>query len=59
MVVRKRGPREVVEFDACGNTMNAMSFELSDLLPDFVRRDEGGVVRLAELQSQGYMYLRP
>ena len=50
---------EGVEFDACGNTMNALSFELSDLLPDFVRRDEGGVVRLAELQSQGYMYLRP
>ena len=48
-----------VEFNACGNTMNAMKFELSDLLPDFVRRDEGGVVRLAELQSKGYMYLRP
>ena len=50
---------EGVEFDACGNTMNAMSFQLTDLLPDFVRRDEGGVVRIAELQSKGYLYLRP
>ena len=50
---------EGVEFNACGNTMNAMKSQLSDLLPDFVRRDEGGVVRIAELQSKGYMYLRP
>ena len=50
---------EGVAFNACGNTMNAMNFELSDLLPDFVQRDEGGVVRIAELQSKGYMYLKP
>jgi len=50
---------EGVEFNACGNTMNAMNSQLTDLLPDFVRRDEGGVVRIAELQSNGYMYLRP
>ena len=50
---------EGVEFNACGNTMNAMNSQLTDLLPDFVRRDEGGVVRIAELQSKGYMYLRP
>ena len=50
---------EGVAFNACGNTMNAMRFALSDLLPDFVRRDEGGVVRLAELQSKGYVYIRP
>lgn len=50
---------EGVEFDACGNTMNAMNSQLTDLLPDFVRRDEGGVVRIVELQSKGYMYLRP
>ena len=48
-----------VEFNACGNTMNALQFQLSDLLPDFVRRDAGGVLRLAELQSKGYLYIRP
>ena len=48
-----------VAFNACGNTMRAMSFQLTDLLPGFTRRDEGGVVRIAELQSKGYLYLRP
>jgi len=48
-----------VTFEACGNTMNAQAVQLSDLLPNFLRRDEGGVVRLAELQSIGYMYIRP
>ena len=50
---------EGVEFDACGNTMNILNFKTSDLLPNLVRRDEGGVVRVAELQSKGYVYLRP
>ena len=44
---------------ACGNTMQAQKLELSDLLPGFVRVDEGGVVRLARLQAEGYAYLRP
>lgn len=44
---------------ACGNTMKAQKVTLKDLLPGFVKADEGGVVRLAELQSQGYIYLRP
>lgn len=48
-----------VQLNACGNTMRAMSLELSDLLPGFVRFDQGGVVRLTELQMQGYSYLRP
>jgi len=48
-----------VTFEACGNTMNAQAVQLSDLLPNFLRRDEGGVVRIAELQSRGYMYIRP
>lgn len=50
---------EGVRFEACGNTMNAQAVGLDDLLPDFVRRDEGGVVRIAQLQSQGYLYIRP
>ena len=32
---------------------------LKDLLPGFTVAERGGVVRLAELQSQGYVYLRP
>jgi hypothetical protein len=44
---------------ACGNTMKAQEITLKDLLPGFVAADEGGVVRIAELQSQGYVYLRP
>ena len=44
---------------ACGNTMTAQKIELADLLPGFVRVDEGGVVRLAKLQAEGYAYLRP
>lgn len=48
-----------VGLNACGNTMRAQTVELKDLLPGFVKVDQGGVVRLAELQSQGYVYLRP
>ena len=44
---------------ACGNTMKAQQIEIADLLPGFVRVDEGGVVRLARLQAEGYAYLRP
>jgi intracellular sulfur oxidation DsrE/DsrF family protein len=39
--------------------MKAQNITLTDLLPGFVSADKGGVVRLAELQSQGYLYLRP
>ena len=45
--------------DACINTMHAQNVTLKDLLPGFGVADKGGVVRLAELQSQGYIYLRP
>jgi intracellular sulfur oxidation DsrE/DsrF family protein len=48
-----------VELAACGNTMKAQNITLTDLLPGFVSAEKGGVVRLAELQSQGYLYLRP
>ena len=44
---------------ACGNTLKAQKMDVSDLLPGFVRADEGGVVRLAQLQADGYAYLRP
>ena len=48
-----------IELAACGNTMKSQNISLKDLLPGFVSADRGGVVRLAELQSQGYLYLRP
>ena len=48
-----------VELAACGNTMKSQNVTLKDLLPGFVSADKGGVVRIAELQSQGYLYLRP
>ena len=48
-----------VEFDACGNTMRAQSVSIKDLLPDFIQVSQGGVVRIAELQAQGYIYIRP
>ena len=44
---------------ACGNTMKGQKVTLGDLLPGFVDLEQGGVVRIAELQSQGYVYLRP
>ena len=48
-----------LELAACGNTMKSQKVELRDLLPGFVSAEQGGVVRIAELQSQGYLYLRP
>jgi uncharacterized protein len=47
------------EFYACIHTMDAMKLTLADLLPGFGLADKGGVVKLAELQGQGYAYLRP
>ncbi|HLG81201.1 MAG TPA: DsrE family protein [Bradyrhizobium sp.] len=48
-----------LELAACSNTMRAQNVTLGDLLPGFVAAEKGGVVRIAELQSQGYAYLRP
>ena len=45
--------------EACGNTMKSQNVTLKDLLPGFVAVEQGGVVRLAELQAQGYVYLKP
>lgn len=45
--------------DACINTMHAQNVTLKDLVPGFGIAEKGGVVRLAELQAQGYIYLRP
>jgi intracellular sulfur oxidation DsrE/DsrF family protein len=48
-----------LEPQACANTMQGMDISLADLLAGFHAADKGGVVKLAELQSQGYAYLRP
>ncbi len=48
-----------VEFDACGNTLNSSKLPVTALADGFVRVDQGGVVRIAELQKQGYIYIRP
>ena len=48
-----------IEMAACGNTMKSQNVTVKELLPGFVAADQGGVVRIAELQSQGYLYLRP
>ncbi len=51
--------KEGVQFNACGNTMRAQAVETDELIPGFVRVDQGGVVRIAELQQQGYLHIRP
>lgn len=48
-----------VSLAACGNTLKAQKLDVSELLPGFVRVDEGGVVKLARLQAEGYAYIRP
>ena len=48
-----------LELAVCGNTVKSQNITLKDLLPGFIVAERGGVVRIAELQSQGYLYLRP
>src|SRR5690349_23528759 len=43
-----------MEMAACGNTMKSQHVTVTELLPGFVAAGKGGVVRIAELQSQGY-----
>lgn len=44
---------------ACGNTLHGLSLEESQLMAGFSVASEGGVVRIADLQAEGYLYLRP
>src|SRR5689334_355974 len=48
-----------VRLAACGHTMRGQNVTLKELLPGFSVADRGGVVLIAELQAQGYAYLRP
>lgn len=45
--------------EACAHTLEALAIDASGLLPGFAVAVRGGVVRLAELQTAGYAYLRP
>ena len=60
-VTRRLGElsKTVLALYACGNTMKSQNITLKDLPPGFVVAEEGGVVRIAELQAAGYVYLRP
>jgi len=48
-----------VRFGACGNTMKAFNLTLGDLPRGAIPLPQGGVVRVMELQEQGYTYIRP
>jgi uncharacterized protein len=48
-----------VALHACRHTMEAERLSLGDLLPGFAVAEQGAVVKLAELQAQGWAYLRP
>jgi intracellular sulfur oxidation DsrE/DsrF family protein len=48
-----------LQLNACIHSMQALSVTLKDLLPGFAVADKGAVVKLAQLQGQGYAYLRP
>jgi uncharacterized protein len=46
-------------FGACGNTMKGMHVNLEQLAAGARALPQGGVVRLMELQEQGYALIRP
>ncbi|WP_058555546.1 DsrE family protein [Thiohalocapsa sp. ML1] len=48
-----------VTFEACANTLTALGIEPDELLADIKIAEQGGVTRIAQLQSQGYAYIRP
>lgn len=51
--------KDGVNFVACGNTMQAQKLSVTDMMSGFEVAPEGGVVRIADLQQQGYAYIRP
>ncbi len=48
-----------VGFGACGNTMKAFQITLDELPAGAHHLPQGGVVRVMELEEQGYAYIRP
>lgn len=51
--------KDGVSFVACGNTMKAQKLAISDMPQGFEVADEGGVTRIADLQAEGHLYIRP
>ena len=47
-----------VQYTVCSNTMKAMNVDRQDIA-EFVDELAPGIVRIIELQEQGYAYLRP
>ncbi len=50
---------EGMGFGACGNTLKGLKLTLADLAEGAKELPQGGVVRVMELQDQGYVYIRP
>jgi intracellular sulfur oxidation DsrE/DsrF family protein len=48
-----------VTFEACGNTMKNFDLTLEQLPEGAKHLPQGAVVRLMELQEQGYINIRP
>ncbi|MBK1706504.1 DsrE family protein [Halochromatium glycolicum] len=48
-----------VTVEACANTLTALNLEPDELIDGLKIAEQGGVTRIAELQSQGYAYIRP
>jgi hypothetical protein len=48
-----------VAFYACVNTLAAQKWTLGDLQPGFRLAEKGGVTLIADLQAQGWAYIRP
>jgi len=46
-------------YNVYGNTLKAMGLGIDELLRGMIKVDQGGVTRIGELQSQGYIYIRP
>lgn len=51
--------KQGLSFYACGNTLKAFGYAVGDFPEGTLIASEGGVVRLARLQQQGFSYLRP
>jgi hypothetical protein len=47
-----------VAFYACANTLAAQKWTLVDLQPGFQLAERGGVTLIADLQAQGWAYIR-
>lgn len=48
-----------VEVDVCANSLKSFDLAMDEMLPGLVEATLGGVVRIAELQGDDYVYIRP